>query len=64
MSGNLYQAFGLQLAEQRRTQFELEAHNSRLVRGLRRARKVDRAAAAARPAARRSPQPCCAADLG
>jgi hypothetical protein len=65
MSDNLYQAFGLELAAQRRTQFELQARHDGLVRRLRRARKVDRAQeAAAGRTARRAAQPCCAADLG
>jgi hypothetical protein len=64
MSGNLYQAFGLELVAQRRTQFELQARHDSLVRSLRRARKADRAQAAAERTARRAPQPCCAADLG
>ncbi|HEX4791242.1 MAG TPA: hypothetical protein VH372_22465 [Actinospica sp.] len=64
MSGNLHQAFGLELAAQRRTQFELQARHDGLVRRLRRQRRADRADAAAGHSARRAPQPCCAADLG
>jgi hypothetical protein len=63
MFGNLYQNFGQELAAQRRTQFELQARHHHLVRTLKRARKVDRVAAAERTA-HRAPQQCCAADLG
>lgn len=69
MSGNLYQAFGVEIAAQRRAQFELQARHDSQVRALKRARKVDRAkkaerARAAERAARRPGQACCAADLG
>ena len=64
MSGNLFQAFGNELAAQRRSQFEQQARHDSLVRSLRRARKVDRAAAPRPAAGNRGPQPCCAADVG
>lgn len=69
MTGNMYQAFGPELVAQHRTQFELQAQHASLVRTLRRARKVDRAAAAARAAAvertaRRPARAHCSADLG
>lgn len=70
MSGNLYQAFGVEIAAQRRAQFELQARHNSQVRALKRARKVDRERRRAERqrkaerAARRPGQACCAADLG
>ena len=64
MTGNLYQAFGHELVNQRRTQFELEARRYGLSRSLKRARKVDQAAAKSAPKARGAAPACCAADLG
>jgi hypothetical protein len=64
MSGNLYHAFGQEIVQQRRSQFESAARHDGLVRALRRARKVDRSAPASDPSAHRAPRACCAADLG
>lgn len=70
MSSNIPSYFGPDLVAQRRVQFELQARHDSLVRALRRARKVDRRAAADRRAAsgrtasHRVAGACCGADLG
>jgi hypothetical protein len=75
MSGNLYQAFGPELADQHRVQLERKARHDGLVRRLKRERKADRAHHAAEHGShhrgsrhhdprRRAPQACCAADVG
>lgn len=68
MSHNHPEAFGPQIAAQRRSDFELAAQHARMVRTLKCARRAGRRAAAEARAATssppRAPRACCTADIG
>jgi len=64
MSNNLYQTFGYELAAQRQVRLEAQARQDGLVRGLKRARRVDHKQKSAAPAPARAPRVTCASDLG
>lgn len=64
MSNSLYQTFGYELAAQRQMRLEAQARQHGLVRGLKRARRVDHEQKPAAAAQVRAPHPACASDLG
>jgi len=64
MSNSIYQSFGYELATQRQARLEAQARQYGVIRGLKRARRVDHAQKSAAPAPARAPHGSCAADLG